>query len=104
MSVLSPVVNAVADYDRFVDDQVQLARTDKKLRERLLARWRQLRENAGTVTTETGLSLPRVALPQTDDTGEIARYLFGEGAPGEFPFVNAAYREMYLEHGSGDAR
>ena len=48
------------------------------------------------VETPTGLKLPRLALPQTDEPGEIARFLFGEGLPGEFPFVNAAYREMYL--------
>ena len=30
-------------------------------------------------------------------SGEIARYLLGEGLPGEFPFVNGAYRAMYLE-------
>src|SRR4029077_8956915 len=24
-------------------------------------------------------------------------YLFGDGLPGEFPFLNGAYREMYLE-------
>ena len=23
--------------------------------------------------------------------------IFGEGLPGEFPYLNAAYREMYLE-------
>jgi methylmalonyl-CoA mutase len=32
-----------------------------------------------------------------DEPGEIARYLFGEGLPGQFPFLNGAYREMYLE-------
>ncbi len=41
--------------------------------------------------------MPRLALPEIDDPGEIARYLFGEGLPGEFPFLNGAYREMYLE-------
>src|SRR5205814_7213501 len=44
-----------------------------------------------------GLPLPRLALPEIDEPGEIARYLFGEGLPGEFPFLNGAYREMYLE-------
>ena len=47
--------------------------------------------------TPTGLPLPRLALPEIDEPGEIARYLFGEGLPGEFPFLNGAYREMYLE-------
>jgi methylmalonyl-CoA mutase len=41
--------------------------------------------------------LPRLALPEIDEPGEIARYLFAEGLPGEFPFLNGAYREMYLE-------
>ncbi|MGH8102606.1 MAG: methylmalonyl-CoA mutase family protein, partial [Chthoniobacterales bacterium] len=36
-------------------------------------------------------------MPEIDEPGEIARYLFGEGLPGEFPFLNGAYREMYLE-------
>ncbi len=49
------------------------------------------------MTTPTGLKVERLAVPQTDEPGEIARYLHGEGLPGEFPFVNAAYRNMYLE-------
>ena len=36
-------------------------------------------------------------MPQTDEPGEIARWIFGEGLPGEFPFVNGAYPELYLE-------
>jgi methylmalonyl-CoA mutase len=51
----------------------------------------------GTVTTPTGIKLPRLALPNVDEPGEIARYLYGEGLPGEFPFVSSAYREMYVE-------
>ena len=47
--------------------------------------------------TPTGLTLPRLALPNVDEPGEIARYLYGEGLPGEFPFVSSAYREMYVE-------
>jgi len=39
----------------------------------------------------------RFALPEIDEPGEIARYVFGDGLPGEFPFLNGAYREMYLE-------
>jgi len=45
----------------------------------------------------TGLELPRLALPEIDEPGEIARYLLSDGLPGEFPFLNGAYREMYLE-------
>src|SRR5207249_11531081 len=47
--------------------------------------------------TPTGLPSPRLALPEINEAGEIARYLFGDGLPGEFPFLNGAYREMYLE-------
>ena len=43
------------------------------------------------------MPLPRLALPEIDEPGEIARFIFGEGLPGEFPYLNAAYREMYLE-------
>jgi methylmalonyl-CoA mutase len=49
------------------------------------------------VETTTGLKLPRLALPQTDEPAEIARFLFGQGLPGEFPFLNGAYRQMYLQ-------
>ncbi len=45
----------------------------------------------------TGLELPRLALPEIDEAGDITRYLLGDGLPGEFPFLNGAYREMYLE-------
>src|SRR5204862_52652 len=47
--------------------------------------------------TPTGLPLPRLALPEIDEPGEIARFIFSEGLPGEFPYLNATYREMYLE-------
>ena len=53
------------------------------------------------VTTPTGQKLPRLALPELDEPGEIARYVHGQGLPGEFPFVNAAYREMYLDAANG---
>src|SRR2546425_5499335 len=97
MSVLAEVTNAVEDYNRFVEDQVRRARGDPEFRYQILRRWEAVRAGVGTVTTPTGLKLPRLALPQTDEPGEIARYLYGEGLPGEFPFVNAAYPEMYLE-------
>jgi methylmalonyl-CoA mutase cobalamin-binding domain/chain len=40
---------------------------------------------------------PRLALPNIDEPGEIARWLGEEGLPGEFPYLSSAYREMYLE-------
>src|SRR2546425_13072756 len=97
MSALAKVVEAVQALNREVEAQILKARTDRKAAATLLRRWRQIQERVPLVETPTGLKLPRLALPQTDEPGEIARFLFGEGLPGEFPFVNAAYREMYLE-------
>src|SRR5437762_6649895 len=97
MSILVDVSNAVEAHNRFVEDQVARARGDPEFRDQILQRWQAVRAGVGTVLTPTGLKLPRLALPQTDEPGEIARYLHGEGLPGEFPFVNAVYPEMYLE-------
>ena len=97
MSVLFQIADAVEAYNRFVEQQVVRARNDPQFRDQILQRWQAARAGVGTATTPTGLKLPRLALPQTDEPGESARYLFGEGLPGEFPFVNAAYPEMYLE-------
>src|SRR5205809_8043868 len=97
MSVLAQVANAVEAHDRFVERQIARARSEPEFRDQILQRWKAVRAGIGTVATPTGLKLPRLALPQTDEPGEITRYLCGEGLPGEFPFVNAAYPEMYLE-------
>src|SRR5207237_1751427 len=63
----------------------------------LLGRWNDIKAKIPTTRAPTGLPLPRLALPEIDEPGEIARFLLGEGMPGEFPFLNGAYREMYLE-------
>ena len=97
MSKLGRVVEAVEKYNRFVLDQVKRARTDEKFGRELITRWSQTKAKTPVTHTPTGLPLPRLALPEIDEPGEIARYLFGEGLPGEFPFLNGAYREMYLE-------
>jgi methylmalonyl-CoA mutase len=102
MSILAQIIDAAQSHRRFVDEQVHRARSDAQYRDALLARWRSARENAGTTTTPTGLTLPRLALPLTDEPGEVARYLNGEGLPGQFPFVNGAYAQMYLENGDGN--
>ncbi|PYL98826.1 MAG: hypothetical protein DME27_03840, partial [Verrucomicrobia bacterium] len=60
-------------------------------------RWDKVKAEIPIAKAPTGLPLPRLALPEIDEPGEIARYLFGEGLPGEFPYLNGAYREMYLE-------
>jgi len=97
MSKLGQVVEAVEKYNQFVLDQVKRARSDEKFGRELIQRWTEIKKNTPITRAPTGLALPRLALPEVDEPGEIARYLFGEGLPGEFPFTNGAYREMYLE-------
>src|SRR3954466_1291819 len=101
MSKLGQVVEAIEKYNKFVLDQVKRARTDKQFGRELLGRWNDTKAKIPVTRTPTGVPLPRLALPSTDEPGEIARYLFGEGLPGEFPFLNGAYREMYLQDGPG---
>src|SRR5215831_6156117 len=97
MSKLGSVVESVEKYNQFVVDQVKRARTDEKFGRDLLGRWNDIKAKIPTTRTPTGIPLPRLALPEIDEPGEIARYLFGDGLPGEFPYLNGAYREMYLE-------
>src|SRR5438309_11151233 len=97
MSKLGQVVEAVEKYNGFVLNQVKRARSDEKFGRELSDRWTEIKTKTPGTHTPTGLPLPRLALPEIDEPGEIARYLFGEGLPGEFPFLNGAYREMYLE-------
>jgi len=97
MSKLGQVVEAVENYNNFVLDQVKRARTDEKFGRELVDRWNETKAKTPVTHTPTGLPLPRLAMPEIDEPGEIARYFFGEGLPGEFPFLNGAYREMYLE-------
>ena len=97
MSKLGQVVESIEKYNKFVLDQVKRARSDGEFGRELLGRWNDIRAKIPVTRTPTGLPLPRLALPEIDEPGEIARYLFGEGLPGEFPYLNGAYREMYLE-------
>src|SRR3954468_8561077 len=97
MSVLHDIVRAVDSYTKSVDREVKRARCDDAARRTLLDRWQQAKSRITNVTTPTGINLPRLALPDIDDPGEIARYLHEQGLPGEFPFVNSIYREMYLD-------
>src|SRR6266850_8000518 len=97
MSVLANIINANEAHNRFVSDQVRKARSDTRFAGELRRRWRKIREGVPTIETPAGLKLPRLALPQTDEPGEIAQFLFGDGLPGAFPFVTAAYPEMYLQ-------
>src|SRR2546430_11006338 len=97
MSKLGQVVESIEKYNKFVLDQVKRARSDDQFGRDLLGRWTDIKAKIPVTRAPTGLPLPRLALPEIDEPGEIARYLYGEGLPGEFPFLNAAYHEMYLE-------
>ena len=104
MSILANIITANEAHERFVNANVQKARRDKSFAADLLRRWRKICDAVPTVQTPTGLKLPRLALPQTEEPGEIARFLFGEGLPGEFPFKTAAYPEMYLQKARADGQ
>jgi methylmalonyl-CoA mutase cobalamin-binding domain/chain len=97
MSKLGQVIEAVEKHGQFVIDQVKRARSDERFARELTERWTKIKDDTPITRAPTGLPLPRLALPEFDEPGEIARYLFGDGLPGEFPFLNGAYREMYLE-------
>src|SRR5437660_7409653 len=97
MSKLGAVVEAVEKHGRFVLEQVKRARSDEKFAQAVTERWNKVKSEIPIAKAPTGLPLPRLALPEIDEPGEIARYLFGDGLPGEFPYLNGAYREMYLE-------
>jgi methylmalonyl-CoA mutase cobalamin-binding domain/chain len=97
MSKLGRVVEAVEKYNAFVENEVKRARTDKKFGAEMVKRWNEIKAKIPVGTAPTGLKLPRLALPEIDEAGDITRYLLGDGLPGEFPFLNGAYREMYLE-------
>ena len=97
MSKLGNVVEAVDKYNKFVEDEVKRARTDKKFGQEMVDRWNEIKAKIPLGSAPTGLKLPRLALPEIDEAGDITRYLLGDGLPGEFPFLNGAYREMYLE-------
>ena len=97
MSKLGNVVEAVEKYNKFVEDEVKRARTDKKFGQQMVDRWNEIKAKIPVGSAPTGLKLPRLALPEIDEAGDITRYLLGDGLPGEFPFLNGAYREMYLE-------
>ncbi len=103
MGLLKNICDAVGEFNESVEVRVRQARNDKIAGGNLLEQWREIRQRVATVTTPTGLSVPRLALPSLDEPGEIARYLYGEGLPGEFPFVSSAYPQMYLGSVSEEA-
>ena len=74
MSKLGQVVESVEKYNQFVLDQVKRARTDEKFGYDLLGRWNDIKAKIPVSRAPTGLELPRLALPEIDEPGEIARY------------------------------
>jgi methylmalonyl-CoA mutase len=99
MGILHDTIRAVEKHHRYVDEQVRRARAEPKLGREMTDRWRKIRESIQTTKTPTGLELPRLALPELDEPGAIARYLLAEGLPGEFPFTNGVYRQIYGQSG-----
>ena len=97
MPLLKTIADAVDGYNASVETEVERVRHDANAGREVMDRWREANAKVGTVTTPTGVELPRVALPFLDEPGSVARFLGEEGLPGEFPFVSSAYREMYLE-------
>ncbi|HEY5550978.1 MAG TPA: methylmalonyl-CoA mutase family protein, partial [Opitutaceae bacterium] len=97
MSSLGTIADSVDKYNAHVASEVQRARSDKAFAAELQTRWARIAASVDSTESPTGTQIPRLALPQTDEPGAIAEYLLGEGLPGEFPFANAAYREMYLD-------
>ena len=85
MSKLGAVIESVEKHDKFVHEQVKRARTDEKFGREMTERWNKIKAEIPVAKAPTGLPLPRLALPEIDEAGEIARYLFGDGLPGEFP-------------------
>ena len=71
MSKLGQVVEAVERYNKFVLDQVKRARTDEKFGRDLLGRWNDTKAKIPVSRAPTGLELPRLALPEIDEPGEI---------------------------------
>ena len=96
LTPLGQVADSLDAYRQFVTLQVARARSDAEFAAQVQTRWQAAHDKVATSVTPTGLTLPRHALPFLDEPGAIARFLFDEGLPGEFPFLNAAYAEMYL--------
>lgn len=101
MKCLSQVISSVQMFNQVVEQRVTEARSDSDEAAGWMQRWREIQKSIPRVVTPTGISLPRLPLPELDEPGAIARYLCGEGLPGEFPFLSSAYSEIYLDPKDG---
>jgi methylmalonyl-CoA mutase len=104
MSSLGQIADAIDGYNAHIAAEVARARRDEAFATELRSRMATARAAVESTRSPTGTTLPRVALPLTDEPGAIAQYLLSEGLPGEFPFATAAYREMYLERNTSAER
>jgi methylmalonyl-CoA mutase len=102
MSSLGRVADAVQAYDAFVSAEADRARAESAFGRELKKRWAAIRASVGETVSPTGTPLPRLALPPTEEPGAIAHYLLGQGLPGEFPYANGAYPELYLDRGGAE--
>lgn len=97
MGDLKKICDAVVGFNQDVETKVDAARRDEKTAHDLLEKWSSIKAKVQEVETPTGIRLPRLPLPELDEAGAIARYLYGEGLPGEFPYLSSIYPEIYLD-------
>ena len=97
MGDLKKVCQQLAAFNASVETRVREVRENPEEAKVLLEKWQEIQESVPEVETPTGLKLPRLPLPLLDEPGAIARYLNGEGLPGEFPYLSSSYAEMYLD-------
>ncbi len=102
MSTLGNIARACGAYDTALEAAVRKARSDPEAGRNWRSRWQVVLDAIPRTHTPTGLDLPRLALPVIDEPGAIARFLLGEGLPGQFPFVNGIYPVMYVKPDEAD--
>jgi methylmalonyl-CoA mutase len=94
-AALDPSVAALLDEwprvrEEYAADELVVRIRDNELRTQL---WR---------TTLSGSRLPRVALPRTEDAGDLVRYLREENLPGRFPYTAGVF--PFKREGEAPAR
>src|SRR5690606_8157476 len=104
MKHLGDIVLAVRRHHASVEERVAEVRRNPAAAAALLDEGTAIRRSVPWTETPTGLRLPRLALPDLDEAGAVARFLNDEGLPGSFPYLAAAYPELYLDAESGGGR
>jgi len=105
---LAQIVEAVRRYDRWVEEQLEIARKDpekldpycKDLLKNWRKKWEEMTVGKAKDSCEkceldyvsfNGIKVPKVAFPDPKDIVETLRFLLEEGLPGMFPFANGVY-------------